>query len=233
MTDVRHLKSSGTPGWMELGQINAIMQVSGETGGQRDTVCLPALLELLARLREPAPLLHGMADSWLTSLVLHCLQVPTDASQRALAEVPCELDHGECDECLGSLAEEGAQQPGLSVQCQGPSKAPCHFLLCQTCPAGPTWKSTPSACPIWPRHPLPPLFLPALNSFLFFFPATLSLHLSELPACEWLLKWSICPRIPIYQPVGAHIDCEWGGVGSYIQYGGDRSWSCTCIRHLD
>lgn len=38
------------------------------------------------------------------------------------------------------------------------------------------------------------------------FLAALSLHLSALPAHEWFLKWSICPRMPIYQPVSAFID---------------------------
>lgn len=91
--------------------------------GQRDTVCLPATPELLARLEHQVCFcMHGMADSWLTSRVLHRLEVPTDASQRAQAAVPRELDHGECDECLGSLAEEGTRRPALRVWCQAPQK---------------------------------------------------------------------------------------------------------------
>ncbi len=50
------------------------------------------------------------------------------------------------------------------------------------------------------------------------FLATLLLHLSELPACEWFLKWSICLWIPIYQLVSAYIDRM--GIGSYmVQWG--------------
>lgn len=39
------------------------------------------------------------------------------------------------------------------------------------------------------------------------------IHLSELPACEWLLKWPICLWIPIHQPVSACID--WMGKASF------------------
>lgn len=51
MTDVWHLKSSGTPGRMESGQINAIMQVPWEMGtkGRGPSACSP---ELLARLEH-------------------------------------------------------------------------------------------------------------------------------------------------------------------------------------
>lgn len=56
------------------------------------------------------------------------------------AEVPRKLDRGECAKRLGSLAEEGAQQTGFMCPVSRPAKAPCHFLLGRTCPAGPAWE---------------------------------------------------------------------------------------------
>lgn len=86
-----------------------------------------------------------------------------------------------------------------------PSNAPCHFLLGQTCPAGLNWKLSSS-----PSKSLICFALPFLLAF--------SLHLLEFPACEWLLKRSICLWIPIYQPVSAYID--WLRIGAYtVQWG--------------
>lgn len=114
-----------------------------------------------------------------------CLEVPTDAPQRARAEVP--LNRGECDECLVVLAEEGTQQPGLCVQCQAPQKATCHFLLGQTCPVGPADNL---------------FFLSrAYSAKLLPLLVIQSHHLPVLSARERFLKGSVCVRIPIYQSV--------------------------------
>lgn len=116
------------------------------------------------RNTAPGLLVHGKADSWLTSRLPCCLRFPQmphkgPAHNCAVNRPWWALRGG--DERLGSHAshaEKGTQQPGLRVRCQAPSKAPCHFLLGLTCPAESTWKCTPSACPTWKPHPLSLLF---------------------------------------------------------------------------
>ena len=191
---------------MESGQINAIMQVSWGNGDKGTTVCLACTPKLLARLEyQVFFFMHGMADSWPTSWVLHCPEVPTDASQRARAVVPHKLDHGECDECLCPFAKVGTQQSGY-VFCV--SQKTLSFSVRQNKPCRAYLKIYSLSM----SHLKTPSCFFSLSScahsaqLLLPFLATLSVHLSALPSCEWFLKWSICPRIPIYQLVSAYID---------------------------
>lgn len=202
MTDVWHLKSSRTSSWIEPGQISAITQVSQGIMGTKGHSLSACLLGAPAWACALGLLLHGKADSWLTSRVLHRLEVPADASQRTRVEAPSELHHSECDESLGSLAEDAAQQSGLCVRCQAPGKPPCHFPLGQTCPAGTMWKSTSSACRI--RKPDPPQSCFCTSRF----PSLPHFHsiCHVLFACEWLLTWSVYSWTPIYQLRTAYID---------------------------
>lgn len=219
MTDVWHLKSSGTGGWMESGQINAITQVSGEMGtkGHSLSACSP---ELLARLEHQV----CFCMEWQTSDCDHtsatspwgphrCL---TKSSGRSASQTwPRWMWWVPRLACSG-----GYTTTSWRLQCQALQKPPLSFSVRPNIPCGAYLKN------LLPQHV--PSENPMLFLFFFFllhsfsttpsFLATLSVHLSELPGCEWCLKSSICPWIPIYQLVSAYIDLE--GIGSYtVQWG--------------
>lgn len=105
----------------------------------------------------------------------------------------------------------GYSTTGFMCAVSSPSKAPCHCLLGQTCPAGPTWKSTPSACPIWKSHPLSSLFLPALiqhNSFFLSLPHSHSICQSYQPVNGFWSDPFVCEYQFINQSV--HTLIAWG-----------------------
>lgn len=211
MPDVWHLKSSGTPGWIESGWINAITQVSG---GNRDKGTQSVCLLAGASGEAWAPGLLS-ASAWngtqLTDLTSATLPWgPHRCLTKSPGGIAREPDHGECDECPGSLADERTRQPGLCVLIKPLKKPPVISLLGQTCPAGPTW-SFPSACPIWKPHPLPSLLHPALiqhDSFFLSLPHSHSICQSYWPVSGF---WSY-PFVREYQFINqsVHTLIGWG-----------------------
>lgn len=160
--------------------------------GQRDTVCVPALQELLAMLEHQFCFCFCMA--WQTAdwphkryIALRFSQMPKLESRQKRPETWPQWAHIKrvCMFRVRSL-----KGPMLF---SGRSEISCRAYL----------KSTHSAYHILKRASL---FLCSHWVQLLLFFAILSLHLSELLACEWSLKWSICPWIPMYQPVSVCID---------------------------
>lgn len=125
----------------------------------------------------------GESDNWLTSPVaFRSLQTHQD-------EPVLRPDHGGCEECLGPACCRGSVVTGFKCSLSAPSNIHppphvyCHFRLDLTGPAGLGGKSAPSSSTAPPSN-----------------------HLSELPACKWLLQWPICLWIPIQQAVRAWTD---------------------------
>lgn len=186
MTDVWHLKSCGTPGWIESGQINAITQVSGEKEDKGT---------------QPVCMLTGASGAaWAPGLLLHAwngrqMNDLTSATSpwgphRCLAKSPGRSALWTWPQWMWWMPRltswGGCRTARFMCSVSSPSKAPCHFLLGQTCPAGLTWKSTPSACPIWKPLQLPSLFAPLLNSF---FPLlSFSFHTHTICQCYQLMN---------------------------------------------
>lgn len=100
----------------------------GEMGtkGHSLSACLP---RAPGKASAPGLLLHAWSGRQMSDLTSAALPW---GPYRCLTKQPgssafCELDRGECDECLGSLAGEGSEQPGSCVQCQAPQKPPVTF----------------------------------------------------------------------------------------------------------
>lgn len=144
MTDVWHIQSSGTPGRMESGQINPITRVSWDAGTKgMQFICL--LTRAPGEARAPRLLLHGVADSWPTSRVLGCLEVPGRRIRKSSGGTsPWPVWRMPRLTWWGGWAVTGFKRSLSS-----PRNAPCHFLLGQTCPAGLRWNPPPTACPIY------------------------------------------------------------------------------------
>lgn len=210
MTDVWHLKSSGTPGWIESGQINAITQVSGGNGDKgTSSVCLHVLgfwWGLRSRF-APACMEWQTAD-WPREhyIALGSPQMPyKEPGQKCLANLTAVNVMNAWAHLLRRI--HNSQVYVYSVK---PLKSPLSFSVRPKISCRAYLKSTPLVCPFW--NPVSSLSPSLVQHLLLPLLTALSLHLSALLAREWSLKWSICPRIPIYQPVSACIDRV--GIGS-------------------
>lgn len=116
----------------------------GETGTKGHSLS-DALPELLAPLAHQVCFyMHGMADSWLTSRALHCLELPTDALQSALAHRRLVATENVMN---ARVSRAGYTTTGFMCSLSSPLKATCHLVLVQTCPVEPNSKCTPSTSP--------------------------------------------------------------------------------------
>ena len=232
MTDVRHLKSSGTPGWMESGQINAITQVSGEAGDKgTQSVCPLCWSSWRGSSTSPASAWNGRQLTDLASATLpwgphRCLaKSPGRSASRARPRRVWWMPRLAC--------RGGCTTTGFKCSVSRPLKSPLSFSV----------RPNMSCRAYLKIYSLSMSHLTAASSS------------SSLPSCTQLLpllfslphSHSICqsyqhvsgfwsdPFVREYQFINqsVHTLIGSGGTGSYIQCGGDWSWSCTCIRHLD